>query len=104
MKLKARNAHASRTEHAYPRAAPLLEAMLQQRWQVAASLGRTRLCAVSSQGFPKGSITHMAISSRLPQCAINSDLITIESRLKSSCWGKTSMTEGGLLPRGKAEG
>lgn len=105
MKLKARNAHAARTERACPGAAPLLGAMLQQRWQAAASFGRTHLCAVSSQGLPKGSVTHVAVTSRLPQCARNSDLnITIESRLKSSCWGKASMTQGGLLPRGKAEG
>lgn len=102
MKLKARNAQ---SEPSCPRAAPLLEAMLQQRWQVAASLGRTHLCAVSGQGLPRGSVTHMALTSSLPQCARNSDLnITIESRLKSSCWGKTSMIQGELLPRGKAEG
>lgn len=66
MKLKARNAHAAGTERACPRAAPLLEAMLQQRWQVAAPLGRTHLCAVSGQGLPKGSVTHVALTSRLP--------------------------------------
>lgn len=102
MKLKAGNARAARPERACPRAAPLLQAVLQQRWQGAASPGRTRLCAVSSQGLPKGSVIHVALTSRLPQCTRNSDLnITIESRLKSSCWGKTSTTQGGLLPRAK---
>lgn len=105
MKLKARNAHPSRRECACPRATPLLEAMLQQRWQVAASLGRTHLCAVSGQGLLRGSVIHVALTSRLPQCARNSDLnITTESRLKSSCWGKISMIQGELRPRGKAEG
>lgn len=48
----------------------------------------------------------MVAASRLPQCARNSDFnVTRESGLKkSSCWGKTSMSLGGLLPRGKAEG
>lgn len=51
MKLKARNTRAARTERACPRAAPLLEAMLQQRWQVAVHLAGHAFVLCLAQGF-----------------------------------------------------
>lgn len=57
------------------------------------------------QRLPKGSVTYAVITSRLPVRKKFRFKHHYRKQIeKSSCWGKTSMTLGGLLPRGKAEG
>lgn len=108
MKLKARGPHASRTARACPRAAPLLGAPGRRGEGASGSfhLAGHVFALCPGQRLTKGSVTHVVVTSRLPQCAINSDLnVTIQSRLRKAAAGVGPlMTLGGLLPRGKAEG